>query len=140
MRLWDYRIVPYLPRLQLVAEWRELNSVFKKQDNHILINYIYNYPKEYLLTYTNKVIKEMKKRNIKIKSYANYNNYFEGIVEKKDMVFKEHNIEYLTICYWNLREKYLRGQKGFSDEEWRKLDDFYQKNLTNKNKGGILKV
>ena len=43
MRLWHYKLLPYLPKSQLIAQWRELNSIYKKQDRHILINYIYDY-------------------------------------------------------------------------------------------------
>ena len=46
MRLWHYKLIPFLPNSQLIAQWRELNSIFKKQDKHILINYVYEYPKE----------------------------------------------------------------------------------------------
>lgn len=45
MRLWHYELLPYLPKSQLLGLWRELNSIFKKQNNHILINYIYDYDK-----------------------------------------------------------------------------------------------
>ena len=122
MRLWAIELVENgcLPKSQLIAQWRELNSIFKKQDNHILINYIYNYDKAYLKAYADKVIAEMKRRGYKIKSFENYNNYFDGVTCKGDEQFFEHNNEYLTICYWNLREKYLRGQKDFSKEVWDK--------------------
>ena len=65
IRLWHVDIIPYLPNSQLIAQWRELNSIFKKQDKHILINYIYDYDKAYLLDYTTFVLNEMHKRNIK---------------------------------------------------------------------------
>ena len=29
MRLWRIDLIPYLPRTQLLAQWRELNSIFK---------------------------------------------------------------------------------------------------------------
>lgn len=137
MRLWHIDLIPYLPKSQLLAQWRELNSIFKKQDKHILINYVYDYPKTYLGFYTKKVIDEMLARNIKIKSYKNFEKYFSeysneyGAVQKilsliKQPKFAEHNDEYLTICYWNLREKYLRGQKDFLPELWNKLEKFYK--------------
>ena len=40
-----------------------------------------------------------------------------------------HNKEYLTICYYNLKEKYLRGQKDFTADVWEKLDEFYKKEM-----------
>lgn len=137
MRLWESRIIPYLPDLQLVAQWRELNSVFKKQDKHILINYIYEYPKSDLYIYAIKVIREMKKRGIKIKSFDNMINYFEyNVVEdlkdgyEYDKVMKmkvfdnHHNDRYLLQCFYNLQEKFDRGQKGFTKDQFNRLDNF----------------
>ena len=117
-RIWHITLVENgcLPKGQLVAQWRELNSIFKKQDNHILINYIYNYDKSYLKAYADKVIAEMKRRCYKINSFENYNSYFDGITCDGNELFAEHDDEYLTICYWNLREKYIRGQKDFTIE------------------------
>ena len=124
MRLWHYELIPYLPKSQLLAQWRELNSIFKKQDNHILINYIYDYPKTYLKAYADKVIAEMKERGYKIKSYENYDKYFDFCKCKGDERFVEHDENYLMICYWNLREKYMRGQKDFDKSTFDKLHLF----------------
>ena len=133
MRLWHIDLIPYLPKNQLVAQWRELNSIFKKEDKHILINYLYNYSKEYLYDYSMAVVDEMSKRGIAIKSWLNFNNYFQMVDDDSVMYaefrFKEHDNEYLTICYWNLREKYLRGQKDFTKEVWDRLDRFYKQHL-----------
>lgn len=120
MRLWHYKLIPYLPKLQLVAQWRELNSIFVNHTNHILINYVYNYPKDYLYTYSNLVLNEMHKRKITIKSMDNFNKYFCDNQYLK-RYFNEHNNEYLTICYYNLKEKFIRGQKDFSKEVWEEL-------------------
>lgn len=125
MRLWHTDIIQYLPKGQLVAQWRELNSIFKKQDKHILINYIYNYPKSCLKVYADKVVAEMQRRGYKIKSLENYNNYFVGVREMGFEKFEEHDETYLTICYWNLREKFLRGQADFDEETFNALHWFY---------------
>ena len=138
MRLWSIDILPYLPKSQILSQWRELNSIFKKQDKHSLINYIYDYPKDYLYCYTQAVVQEMCKRKIKIKSLDNYNNYFAKDVnfywnvlyDEPNLRFKEHNDEYLTICYYNLKEKYIRGQKDFTKDVWEKLDKFYKEKIT----------
>ena len=124
MRLWHYKIVPYLPKGQLVAQWRELGSIFAKEDKHILINYIYNYPKSVLKNYADIVANEMKRRGYTIRSFDNYNNYFKG-VETCEMNFSEHDDEYLSICYWNLREKFIRGQKDFTLNCYTELENFY---------------
>ena len=128
MRLWHIDLIPYLPNSQLIAQWRELNSIFKKQDNHILINYIYDYDKDYLYIYSLNVIDEMERRNFVIRSYDNFNCYFDEIFNKPipmHLRFDEHHNEYLTICYYNLKEKYLRGQKDFTLKIFLKLTEFY---------------
>ena len=129
MRLWHIDLIPYLPKSQLLAQWRELNSIFKKQDKHILISYIYDYPKEYLWWYSQVVINEIQKRCYDIKTWDNYNKYFSYTEPNFNLRFKEHNNQYLTMNYWNLAEKYIRGQKDFTKEVWDKLDEFYKKEM-----------
>jgi uncharacterized protein (TIGR02328 family) len=128
MRLWHYKILQYLPKSQLLAQWRELNSIFKKQDNHILINYVYECPKENLLLYSRMVIREMIKREYKIKSWENYNNYFKdisnGVVVDKNPFPNHHTDRYLKQCFYNLQEKYDRGQKDFDRKNYEKLLTF----------------
>lgn len=128
MRLWHVDLIPYLPRTQLLAQWRELNSIFKKQDKHILINYIYT-DYDALENYSFDIITEFKKRNYKMKDYNNFENFFNNTEHKTtklgyDKNFKEHNKEYLLICFMNLYEKYLRGQKDFDTETFNRLYDF----------------
>ena len=40
MRLWHESLIEVLPRQQLLGQWRELNSIYKKEDKHILINFM----------------------------------------------------------------------------------------------------
>lgn len=129
MRLWHYEIIPYLPKLQLIAQWRELNSIFVKQDKHILINYIYNYPKDYLYTYSSYVLDEMKKRGYQIKKWDNYNEYFGDLRFSKpntSLIYSEHSTKYFEICFYNLKEKYIRGQSDFTKKIY---DEIYKKYL-----------
>lgn len=126
MRLWHYKLIGALPKSQLLAQWRELNSIFKKQDRHILINYIYDHPKEYLKVYADKVVDEMAKRGYKIKSFANYDRYFVCCSCNCDENYPEHDDEYLTVCYWNLREKYKRGQKDFTADDLERIQAIYK--------------
>lgn len=125
MRLWHYKLIPFLPNSQLIAQWRELNSIYKKQDNHILINYVYEYPKEDLLAYSYMVISELEKRGFKINSVKNFESYFDGckllpiIADPNYQPFANHHTErYLKQCFYNLQEKYDRGQKDFSEEQY----------------------
>ena len=134
MRLWHYSLIPYLPKSQLIAQWRELNSIFKNQPKHILINYIYDYQKDDLFSYTVMVNLELMKRKINIKSYDNVNNYFGKICyEFIEEPFKNHhNKRYLFQCFYNLEEKFDRGQKDFTQEEYDKLNYFIREELYNK--------
>lgn len=127
MRLWHTDILAALPKSQLLAQWRELNSVFAKEDKHILINYIYDYPREDLLIYTNLVLAEMRKRGIQIRTLDKMTRYFEGIASASyDPFAKHHNAEYLEICYFNLKEKFLRGQKDYTEEQFLLLKNIYE--------------
>lgn len=130
MRLWHYELIPYLPKSQLLAQWRELNSIFAKEDKHILINYIYEYPKSDLFVYTEFVLQEMKLRGVNIRTLDKMARYFEGIEipTTYNPFEKHHNESYLTICYYNLYEKFIRGQKDFSSEQFTALETFYTLN------------
>ena len=124
MRLWHYKLIPLLPRKQLLGQWRELNSIYKKQDRHILINYIYNYPKYDLYLYSIIVIEELKNRNYKC-NLNNFYQYFNNIsYDKKYIPFvNKMNNRYLIQCLYNLQEKYDCG--GISSEEWKKIELVY---------------
>ena len=62
MRLWHYDLLPYLPNSQLIAQWRELNTIYAKPVNHILINYVYEYDRVHLLAYSLLVLNELQNR------------------------------------------------------------------------------
>ena len=56
MRIWDYRILPYLPELQFKGQLRELILIMRQwrdkgTTNHILINRVMEYPKSHLSSY-----------------------------------------------------------------------------------------
>ena len=128
MRLWHYKLIPFLPKSQLIAQWRELNSIYKKQDKHILINYVYEYPREDLLAYSLLVMSEMNERGIEIKKLDNFDKYFAGVyvknipnLENYVPFARHHTKRYLLQCFYNLQEKFDRGQKDFSKELYKKL-------------------
>ena len=122
MRLWHYKLIPYLPNSQLKAQWRELNSIFKGQPNHILINYVYEEKPEALLLYSWKVINEMQKRGLDIYDTA------------REYYFDDHNDRYLLQCFCNLQEKYDRGQKDFSRDDYKELEKFAKDSLDKEKK------
>ena len=122
MRLWHKELIKHLPKSQLLAQWRELNSLYKKQDKHILINFVYDYDKKHLFNYSALVIEEFYNRGYKIKSLDNFLNYFQDLSGNEEDIYlpfneiykNKMNEEYLKICCWNLYEKYLCGQKDFT--------------------------
>ncbi|MFG3432573.1 pyrimidine dimer DNA glycosylase/endonuclease V [Lysinibacillus fusiformis] len=130
MRLWHVDLIAFLPKGQLLSQWRELNSIFAKEDKHILINYIYEYPKDDLFIYTEMVIAEMKKRGYQIRTFEKMNKYFEalGAVEAKTPFKQHHDKEYLDICFYNLKEKYIRGQKDYDEDKYHQLCMFVNGN------------
>ena len=124
MRLWHYKLIRYLPRSQLLAQWRELNLIFRQEPSRILINYIYKDEyknKKDLLAYSNIVLEAMKNRGYRI-NYGNFDEYFKGVTTDIVKPFLNHqDDEYLRICFYNLKEKYLRGQKDFSNAQYAKM-------------------
>lgn len=123
MRLWHKDLIPYLPKQQLLGQWRELNSIYKLQNRHILIDFVYYYPKEDLLTYSTYILLEFNKRHYGY-SLENFDKYF-GKVKKSDLVeepFKgKFTDRYLKQCLYNLQEKY--DCNGISKEEWQIIED-----------------
>lgn len=129
MRLWHYKLIPYLPKSQLLAQKRECDLIWRdykqgKQTNHILINYIHKYKVDYLMTYYCELTHEFVNRGYKFKDNAPLLQEFNVCGH-----FKEHDKDYLTICYYNLLEKCMRGQKDFTLDVWVKLNDFYKKEM-----------
>lgn len=129
MRLWHWKLLPYLPKSQLVAQWRELNSIYVKQDKHILINYVYDYDRVHLLAYSLLVIDECNKRNIRIVEWGKFNKFFENTrllsinnMQTFEPFPQHHNFRYLRQCFYNLQEKYDRGQEDFSREQYQQMN------------------
>ena len=131
MRIWHFKLIPYLPDSQLIAQWRELNSIYGKPINHILINYVKDYPKENLLYYSVLVVNELNKRGHQTRM-DKFDNYFNGSDFRRSVKFNDgdnpfpehHTNRYLRQFFYNLQEKYDRGQKDFSKERYREMEDY----------------
>ena len=74
---------------------------------------------------------ELEKRGYKIRSFKNANEYFGDDFENlmcfsfRFKPFAEHHNEgYLLQCFYNLQEKYERGQRDFSESEYLILEHF----------------
>ena len=137
MRMWHKELIHVLPRQQLVAQWRELSLIasnikLRNTPNHILVNKVMDYPIDHFITYTELIRHEMTSRGYrtmdsvwnKITSLAIGPDNSWYIVDFDDLYSNWMDNTYLTICYWNLYEKYNCG--GITEEEWIKIDnEFY---------------
>lgn len=132
MRIWHYKLLPYLPDSQFKGQLRELVAIMhdwrdKGQTNHLLINRVMLYPKKELARYFMLYYEEYQRRyNKNIK----HNIFWEFFIfpETGDMSYGAlfegwHDNGYLRVCMANLMEKhfYGRGSSRITDEEWQTL-------------------
>lgn len=135
MRLWHKDLVPYLPREQLVAQWRELSAIAgnintKGTPNHILVNKVMDYPLNHFITYAAAVRAEMTKRGYR--TMDSVWNKICSITDNYEILPLDEIYEgwmddvYLEICYYNLLEKHICGGIKFEDwvKIWRKHEDY----------------
>lgn len=140
MRLWHKDLITFLPRQQLIAQWRECcciaKNIFEKgTPNHLLVNKILNYDLKHFYTYGLYVCVEMIHRGYKCDS-RKFDRYFSSgeIIKDFSELFNEwHNERYLDQCYYNLQEKFDCG--GIPEEEWNIVNKKYYE-LKEKMKSG----
>ena len=132
IRLWHYELLRYLPASQLLAQKRECDLIWKdiangKQTNHILINYIHEYAYDDLFEYYSLLADEFERRSFKF----NYSQYITAdYMRSNNAPFeRHHNQQYLVQCFYNLQEKYVRGQKDFDYQTYIALADFVRKEV-----------
>ena len=126
MRLWHQKIIPYLPRQQLLGQHRECAALRGKGwgKKHSVVNYVFTYAPDELVAYHYLIMEEMRHRGYnpdKIWYNPNwrgsalgeaegwayqesvdiiYHTAFDGA-----MIYDEHNDAYLRECIENLRGK-----------------------------------
>ena len=142
MRLWHYKLIPVLPRAQLLAQWRECNAIAKDiretgKTNHILINRIMNHDLEDFRSYCELIYEELVRRgyvvkNIVLKRLCEYVGVdFAKPVANRKPFSTWHTDRYLRQCYYNLEEKHDCG--GISDTEWFRIDTIFKETIDFKN-------
>ena len=145
MRLWHRDMIPYLPKQQLLGQWRELCCIAgllatDHTPNHILVNPVIDYPPEHFEAFCNLVIVEMHKRKYDVGDVAlhqlqdhirawrlylkeeipfDYVDRHWNMDLDEPIYFDWHTNRYLKQCYYNLEEKYDRG--GIPDDEWMRI-------------------
>ena len=128
IRLWHHKLIPFLPKKQLVSQWREYLVVIASEYRSLLIKHVDGNPKSHLVAYGNILLEELSKRNVKLKPgpYQKYLNFIgNDTYEEVKEIFPNHDTDrHLIQCFYNLQEKYDCGQKGFSKEEYERLYNF----------------
>ena len=145
MRLWHRDLIKYLPKQQLLGQWRELCLIggllaSDHTPNHILVNPIIDYPPEHFEAFCNLVIEEMNNRKFEVGDQAlntlqnnvrawrlylneeipfDYIDHDWGMDIGEPIYFDWHTNRYLRQCYYNLEEKYDRG--GIPEDEWMRI-------------------
>lgn len=131
MRLWHKDLVHLLPNQQLVGQWRECCAIMQaiRKDgtpNHLLVNFVTEYPTNHMIFYARMVHDEMINRGHKCDWNA-FNRYIDWpIYSEDDPTYPElfagkMNDRYLAQCVWNLCEK--RDCGGLTQEEFDRIRD-----------------
>ena len=124
MRLWHEKLIPHLPRHQLLGQHRECCALRGNGwgKPHATVNYVFDHPRMWLAAYHRKVILEMIKRgynpDLKWLSlfYRGNNCPGDWVVPREDymavaeklgmaLVYPEHDDAYLKECLDNLARK-----------------------------------
>ncbi len=130
MRLWHYELIPVLPNAMLVSQWRECIAIKRQWEKgtlkHRLVSYVMNHNKQYFLNYTTDIAIELNKRNIKYqyKYYDEIRDFCKNEKDRTDLMFDEHNNQYLKQCYYNLQEKADRGI--ITREDWWAIEEKFE--------------
>ena len=154
MRLWHIALIPYLPRQQLLSQWRECVCIAKSlaekgTPNHVLVNKILDYGSDQFLIYGEKVVRELFNRGYQVSyksqhKFSEYNKQWRAR-RKQDLGGKlpkyaeeqewfSHNLfggwhtpRYLIQCLANLQEKHDCG--AIPDNEWRIIEGKFREEL-----------
>lgn len=135
MRIWHYKLLPYLPENQFKGQLRELVLIMhqwrdKGKTNHLLINKVMEYEKRDLSSYAWFYFNEYVKRNGKYNDNLakEFVNFAEGGRFNPYPFENWHNTEYLRVCMANLYEKHFFGvgKSRITNEEWKRLYEGYK--------------
>lgn len=134
MRLWHYRLLPYLPDAQFKGQLRELVAIMRDwrdngSTNHLLINRIMEYSKNHLVQYFFMYEVEYHKRYGK--HLPEISDEFTKLIQSPDgkgFLGGWHNKEYLRVCMANLYEKHVFGigNSRITGEEWQRITYGYK--------------
>lgn len=132
MRLWHYKLLPYLPDAQFKGQLRELVAIMhdwrdKGSTNHLLINRVMDFPKADLYGYFLEYAVEYERRNnSRPRTTVAFREFADGRYTEEPFL-GWHDLQYLRICMANLFEKHLGvGKSRITDREWARLRKGYR--------------
>lgn len=117
MRLWHYKLIPYLPRQQLLGQHRECCAMrgLGWGKKHSVVNYVWKHNYLTLFNYHCRIMEEMIRRGYKVSNFWRYSHYrgkkillIKQLPNRELKIFDhypEHTEEYLQDCLENLRRK-----------------------------------
>lgn len=126
MRLWHQKLIPYLPRQQLLGQHRECCALRGKGwgRKHATVDYVFTHGPEWLVSYHLQVMAEMRRRgyspdsawgNPLWRGTALGEDYWvdwkiikmlnHAVVQQDMMIYPEHDDAYLQECLDNLAAK-----------------------------------
>ena len=148
MRMWHYKLIPYLPDLQLKGQLRELVAIMhnwrdKGIPNHMLINVVINYDKSEFYSYFDWYKYNYEKRFKKsfsenyVKEFQDFCNVHPSTnTAPKDSLMKFpsifagwHDRNYLRVCMANLYEKHrfsFMSKSKIDVSDWQRLCEGYR--------------
>ena len=127
MRLWHQKLIPYLPRQQLLGQHRECAALRGKGwgRKHSIVDYVFTYAPDELVAYHYLIMEEMRHRGYNPdKTWYNPNwrgstlgeeqgwsyqetvdTIYRAAVDSGERIYPEHNDAYLKECIENLKGK-----------------------------------
>ena len=134
MRLWHKDLIQYLPRQQLLGQWRECCCIAKNimengTPNHILVNKVMDYPIEHFIQYGAEVIRIMINHNYDVNPEKFFKYFDDETIDScqpisiNSIFIEWHNDRYLRQCLYNLQEK--ADCNDVSEEEWARITDHF---------------
>jgi uncharacterized protein (TIGR02328 family) len=140
MRLWHQNLIHYLDDKRLLGQHRECCALRGKGwgKKHSVVNYVFDYDMAYLFQYHLLVMKEMSDRHFKIdpmwynRSYRrknmsisnlmdtgsfDYVSFYDENGKPLNIIYKEHDDDYLKECLLNLKAKNAQLINGKNIEQ-----------------------
>lgn len=136
MRLWHYKLIPYLPKAMLVSQWRECIAIKRQWEKgslkHRLVSYVMKRGVNVFYQYFDNVKSEMDNRGIKyqakfVQEFINFGKKDPFIFLAVSVHYPEHDDRYLKQCLYNLQEKSDRGI--ITPQEWQLIYDNFKEYL-----------